>query len=122
MADCLGCKLANGEIPTSTVYENDEVRVFLDICPVSKGHCVVVPKKHYSSFSEAPSDVLTAMMQAVKKVSPAVQQAMASEKTILASWGEDLQHIHMHVIPKSKGDRLHFWDQGKYQEGEIEKL
>jgi histidine triad (HIT) family protein len=120
--DCLGCKLAKGEIPTKTVYEDEDVRVFLDIFPVSKGHCVIVPKKHYQSFPEAPTEVLAAMMDAVKKASPAILKATGSDRTILATWGEDLPHIHMHIIPKSKGDGLKFWKQGKYADGEIDKV
>ena len=58
MSDCIFCKLAGGEIPTATLFENDEFRVILDAGPATKGHCLVLPKAHYANLYEIPDDLL----------------------------------------------------------------
>ena len=58
MSDCIFCKLAGGEIPTATLYEDDDFRVILDAGPATKGHCLILPKEHYADLYEIPEDLL----------------------------------------------------------------
>ena len=68
MSDCIFCKLANGEIPTATLYEDDEFRVILDAGPATKGHCLILPKAHYADIYEIPDDLLGRAFQLAKKI------------------------------------------------------
>ena len=66
--NCVFCKIVEGIIPSSKVYEDDYVLAFLDIMPATKGHCLIVPKKHFEDASSTPKDILLAMMEAAKRV------------------------------------------------------
>ena len=67
--NCIFCKIANGEIPSATLYEDDEFRVILDLNPAAKGHALVLPKEHYANLFEIPEDVLGRAAGVAKKVS-----------------------------------------------------
>ncbi|MFH1522786.1 MAG: HIT family protein [Patescibacteria group bacterium] len=122
MNDCIFCKISKGKIPCYKVYEDDDVLAFLEISPVNKGHCLVIPKEHFETVFEIPDEILKKLVVAVKKVSNKVKQALNCEKVILAVWGEDVSHAHMHIIPRYEGDGMEFWKQGKYEEREAEQI
>jgi len=125
--DCVFCKIVNGEIPFSKVYEDDKILAFLDISPVNKGHVLVIPKKHFETLLDVPDDLLGDIMIAIKKIAKAVIEVagtdgfnlMQSNKKIA---GQVVPHFHMHIIPRIEGDGLKHWPQGKYEEGEMEKF
>jgi histidine triad (HIT) family protein len=66
MEDCIFCKIIRGEIPSARVLETETVLAFLDINPVSKGHTLVIPKAHYATFPEMPTEVIAALGQALQ--------------------------------------------------------
>ena len=68
MSDCIFCKLAGGEIPTATLYEDDDFRVILDAGPATKGHCLILPKEHYADLYEIPEDLLMKAAVLAKKI------------------------------------------------------
>ena len=125
--DCVFCKIVNGEIPCSKVYEDEKILAFLDISPVNKGHALVIPKKHFETLLDVPDDLLGDLMKAVKKVAKAVIKVaetdgfnlMQSNKTTA---GQAVPHFHIHIIPRIDGDGLKHWPQGKYGRGEMEKF
>ncbi|MEK0346637.1 MAG: HIT domain-containing protein, partial [Nitrosopumilus sp.] len=72
MEDCIFCKIIAGKIPSAKVYEDKNVISFLDIMPANKGHCLVVPKKHYETLLDIPDEDLTSLIKATKKITKAL--------------------------------------------------
>lgn len=107
--DCLFCKIANGEIPSSTLYEDDDVRVILDISPAAYGHALVIPKTHTPSALEA-DDALLAKVYAIAKRVGRRQMDVLNAKgvNLIANCGEGagqtIDHFHVHVIPRFPED------------------
>jgi len=109
MSDCIFCKIANGGIPSNTVYEDDEFRVILDISPANEGHCLVLPKKHASNIFEIDEQTVSRAFVLAKKVAEAIKLSLKADGiNILQNNGEaagqSVGHFHIHVIPRIKGD------------------
>jgi len=124
MEDCLFCKIANGEIPCSKLYEDDKILAFLDIMPVNKGHALVIPKEHLEDIFEIPDDILAEIAKLLKKVSTAVKHGVEADGINLLmnnheAAGQIVPHAHFHVIPRHKGDGLQHWEQSEYETDEI---
>lgn len=127
MTHCVFCKIIKGEIPSSKVYEDKEVLAFLDIAPVSKGHTLVIPKRHFETIIDTPNELLGKVINAVKKLSPAVMKATGAEGISVAqsnypAAGQVVPHLHFHIMPRFKEDGLRFWPKIQYEEGEINKV
>ncbi len=106
--DCLFCKIVRGEIPSSTLYEDDEVLVFLDIYPIARGHALFIPKKHIIDICELNGEKKDFMMKLPKIVKKLKEVTGATGINILQSNGEDagqvIFHIHFHLIPRYPHD------------------
>jgi len=107
--DCLFCKIGSGEIGSFTIYEDDNVRAFLDINPLALGHTVVIPKGHYSNVLELPDELVGPTFLGVKKVTDMVKNGLGVEGfTIGINHGtighQEVDHLHVHVIPRRKDD------------------
>jgi histidine triad (HIT) family protein len=122
MNDCIFCKIVGKEIPVTPIYEDEETIAFLDIRPVNKGHVVLISKKHFEDLFETPDEVLTKLIISTKKIGKAIKKALNPDRVVVAVWGEDVSHTHIHLIPKNKDDSLRFWKQNSYSEGEVEKI
>lgn len=125
--DCIFCKIVSGEIPSYKVYEDDSVLAFLDIAPVSPGHTIVIPKKHYKNFEDIPESELYAVAGAIKKIGKSIKENLGVEGYNVSEnndpvAGQIVPHIHFHIIPRSEGDGLKLWPQGKYADNEAEKV
>ena len=92
MSDCIFCKLANGEIPTATLYEDDEFRVILDAGPATKGHCLILPKAHYADIYEIPDDLLGRAFQLAKKI--AVRMSLPGWENVTAVKNQAVNYIN----------------------------
>jgi histidine triad (HIT) family protein len=119
MTNCIFCKIANGEIPASKVYEDKDVVAFLDIDPVNKGHTLVIPKKHYATIMDLPNSQLHKLMDIVKKVASVMivseESGVNVQQNNKSAAGQLVHHVHFHVIPRHKGDGHEFdWDKHKY--------
>lgn len=103
--NCVFCKIANGEISSSIVYEDDDVIAFLDISQVTKGHTLVVSKNHYSNFLTTPKEEMHKVMDVAQRIGQA-QMAMLGAKgvniltNINEEAGQSVMHFHVHVIPR----------------------
>ena len=109
MVECIFCKIIQGEIPGNIVYETENVVAFLDANPVSKGHTLVVPKKHVEDIHGA-SD-MDYLMDALVEVSDALEEAFDPEGINIAqnngeAAGQEIFHLHFHVTPIYEGDEL----------------
>ncbi len=126
MDDCLFCKIIKREIPSSKLYETENVLAFLDIAPVHKGHALVVPKKHCMNILNIDENDLAEVAKAVKKVALAVKKATNADAITVTSnnekaAGQVVMHYHIHIIPRFKDDGLELWPQGKYEENEMDE-
>lgn len=125
---CIFCKIAAGEIPSATLYEDEDFRVILDIAPAAKGHAILLPKKHAANLFEADDDMLAKALPVVKKVSEALCKTLHCDGiNILQNNGEaagqTVFHLHIHMIPRYNEDTVKIgWAQGSYAEGEATKL
>jgi len=107
--DCLFCKIISGKIPSNKIYEDNAVFAFLDIYPASEGHTLVAPKKHFSIFTDMNAEDVASLFEAVRKVTTAVEKALSAEGSNIGInngkvAGQEVPHVHVHVIPRKKGD------------------
>mgnify|MGYP001004178420 CR=1 FL=1 len=122
--DCVFCKIANGEIPSATLYEDEDFRVVLDIGPASFGHALVLPKKHFPNIYELPEDITSRAFVLAGKTAEALKQGLnADGMNILQNNGEQagqsVFHFHIHVIPRYNGDQVGLtWESGSLDESD----
>jgi histidine triad (HIT) family protein len=127
MDKCIFCMIANKEIPAHIIYENEHVISFLDINPLAKGHCLVIPKKHYKDVFDMPANELNKVIEAAKQVSVLIKNKLEiTGVNLLNASGKDAQqsvfHFHMHIIPRNKDDGLDTWPKSNYKESNIDSL
>ena len=108
--ECLFCKIIKGEIPSYTLYEDEEILVFLDIFPVSKGHCLLIPKSHYETIHDIPAKDIVFLKKLPEIATRIKQITEATGINILQSNGGDagqmIKHVHFHIIPRFPEDKL----------------
>lgn len=109
MDDCIFCKIIKGDIPSYTIYEDEVVKVFLDINPVTNGHALVIPKKHFKDFEEIDLDTLAHMDKVAKKLFPKLKEVLGCSGITRVQnngLGQDVKHYHMHLIPRYENDNV----------------
>lgn len=117
------CQIVAGAEAAEVVLTTDDVVAFLDVRPVFKGHVLVVPRAHVVTLPELPDDLLAPFFAAVRAVSAAVPEALGAQGTFVAMnnvVSQSVAHLHMHVVPRTKGDGLRgfFWPRSRYAAGE----
>jgi len=126
MEDCIFCKIIDGKIPSAKVYEDDKVISFLDIMPANKGHCLVVPKKHYETLLDIPNEDLANLIKTTKRVAKALSIGNGSYNVVMNNGkvaGQLVAHAHIHIIPRFKGDHLRLtWSHKKYIDKEMQRV
>lgn len=126
--DCIFCKIANGEIPSTTIYENEEFRVFFDINPASKGHCLIVPKEHYSNIFDIDKDVAGRLFSLATVVAGSLKKELNCEGMNIVQnngeiAGQTVLHFHLHLIPRYTGDTVNVrWQPGQADMEELAEL
>ena len=106
---CIFCKIAAGEIPSKTLYEDEEFRVILDLGPATKGHALILPKDHYRDLFELPDEKAAKVMVLAKKMAAQMTQRLGCEGFNLVQnngelAGQTVFHFHMHLIPRYRDD------------------
>lgn len=106
--NCIFCKIANGDIPSATVYEDEDFRVILDLGPATKGHALILPKNHFKDICEADAETAGKLFPLAAKIGNAMKQTLgASGFNIVqnngTSAGQTVFHLHIHVIPRYEG-------------------
>ena len=120
--DCIFCKIAKGEIPSATLYEDEDFRVILDLGPASKGHALVLPKKHAKNIYELPDDIASKVFVIAKKTAVKLRDVLECEGFNIVQnngeiAGQTVFHFHMHLIPRYPGDGVKLtWKPGKLDE------
>ena len=110
MSDCIFCKIANGEIPAATLYEDDDFRVILDLGPASKGHSLILPKSHAANIYELPDETAAKAMVLAKKMATMLRDGLNCDGFNIVQnngeiAGQTVFHFHMHLIPRKAGDQ-----------------
>ena len=127
MDDCIFCKIVNGEIPSIKLFENEKVLSFLDIMPVAKGHALVIPKAHHRTLLDMNHDDLKEVSLALQKVGAAVMKATNADgfnilQSNEKSAGQEINHVHFHIIPRFDNDDISFRiPRGKSEKEELEE-
>ena len=111
--DCVFCAIAEAEIPSFKVYEDELVLAYLDINPFTKGHTLVIPKAHSKGLLDTSDETLATVLVRVKKVAAHLKEALPCDGfNILqnngAAAGQTVRHIHFHIVPRRNGDALEF--------------
>lgn len=116
MSDCIFCQIVSGQIPSSKVYEDEEVLAFLDITQVTKGHTLVIPKKHYRNMLEMDAEAASSLFARVPKIAKQLQEKLGSSGINIINnneeaAGQTVFHTHIHLLPRfgeSDGLKLSF--------------
>lgn len=120
-SECIFCKIIAGEIPCAKVYESESCLAFLDIAPVNAGHALVLPKGHYPTLMDIPSELGNDLLQALSSVGRAIMEATKADGLNLMqnnfeAAGQLVHHAHYHLIPRFADDGLKLWAQSQYDD------
>jgi histidine triad (HIT) family protein len=122
---CLFCQIVSGEVPATSVLNEPEFVAFLDIRPVFKGHVLLIPRQHVVTLPHLPVQLRDGFLDSAQRLA----QAMITGLGAQGSWvsinntvSQSVPHLHLHVVPRTKGDGLRgfFWPRTKYQAGEAD--
>jgi histidine triad (HIT) family protein len=113
MDDCPFCAIAAGTAPAHVAYDGETAVAFLDANPAARGHTLVAPRDHYETLTDAPPETATATFEAVHRVVGAIEAAVAPDGVTVvqsngAAAGQDVDHLHVHVIPRYDDDTIAF--------------
>ena len=125
---CIFCKIAAGEIPSKTIYEDEEFRVILDLGPATKGHALILPKDHYKDLFELPEEKAEKVIRLAKKMAATMKEKLHADGFNLIQnnsecAGQTVFHFHMHLIPRYEDDKQRIgWIPGKPSQEELEEI
>ena len=105
--DCIFCRIVSKEIPTKILIETESCIGFLDAFPLAKGHAIVIPKKHYEKLQDLPTDTNTGVFSAVHSLISKVDSLTGATLVAVHNGkdsGQEIPHVHVHLIPRNKGD------------------
>ena len=108
-SDCIFCKLANGEIPTRSIYEDEDFNVILDMNPATRGHALILPKQHADNLYDLPDDIAAKLLPLAKKLATKLTEALKADGFNLVQnnkecAGQTVNHFHLHLIPRYEND------------------
>ncbi len=124
--DCIFCKIANGEIPSTTVYEDDEFRVILDLNPAARGHALILPKAHYKDITAADESTAEKLLPLAAEIGAAMKKGLGADGfNIVVNTGtcagQTVFHLHVHIIPRYEGGpQIVAWEPGEATDEERE--
>lgn len=125
---CIFCKIANGEIPSKTLFEDDKFRVILDLAPAAKGHALILPKEHFANIYELPEETAADVIKLAKKMAARMTEKLSCDGFNLLQnngeiAGQTVFHYHMHLIPRYEGDGQKIgWKPGSPSQEELEAV
>jgi histidine triad (HIT) family protein len=119
------CQIAASELDAAVVLHDKQVVAFLDHRPVFKGHVLVAPVRHVDTLLDLPSELMVPLMTAAQRIAAAIVAGLGAQGSFVAInnvVSQSVPHLHVHVVPRTKGDGLRgfFWPRTKYAAGEIE--
>lgn len=126
--ECIFCKIAGGEIPSSTVYEDEDFRVILDLGPASKGHALILPKQHFKDLCELDPEIAAKALPLAGRIGEAMKRALGCTGFNVVqnngiSAGQTVFHFHVHIIPRyENGPEMVAWTPGKATPEELAEV
>ena len=117
--NCIFCKIANGEIPSTTLYEDEDFRVILDLGPATRGHALLLPKNHFANLFELDDETAQKAILVAKKMAGKMKAALGADGFNLVqnngeAAGQTVFHFHMHLIPRYENDNAGIlWEPGE---------
>jgi histidine triad (HIT) family protein len=120
---CVFCSIISGETPADIVLDEPGFLAFLDARPVFKGHTLLVPREHVVTLPDLPAELRDGFLEAAQRLSRAVVDGLGAQGSFVAMnnvVSQSVPHLHLHVVPRTKGDGLRgfFWPRTKYADGE----
>ena len=126
--NCIFCKIAGGELPSATIYEDDDFRVILDLGPASKGHALILSKEHYRNLFDLDDELAAKAMVLAKKMIQKMKDVLGCDGYNIVQNNEEVAgqtvfHFHMHLIPRYTGDHVGLtWQVGELSEADREEI
>ena len=128
--NCIFCKLANGDIPTNSIYEDDDFKVILDASPATKGHALILPKQHYANIFEIEDETLAKAAKLAKRIMTHEKEVLGCEGYNLVQnngevAGQTVFHFHMHLIPRylnAKNNDILNWSHETFSPEEMAEI
>jgi histidine triad (HIT) family protein len=114
MSSCVFCNIVSGKVPSTKIYEDENMLVFMDAKPINKGHVLVIPKKHAELLTDLDDSLVGEMLITAKKIGISLKKSKLNCKGINyiladgADAGQEIFHVHMHVVPRYRGDGFGF--------------
>ena len=127
-ADCIFCKLANGEIPTNSIYEDDDFKVILDASPATKGHALILPKEHFDNLYEVDDEVAKKIMPLAKKLANNMKEKLHCDGVNVLqnneeAAGQTVFHLHVHLVPRYAGENAILeWNHLELSDDEMKEI
>lgn len=127
-SNCIFCKIANGEIPSKALYEDDDFKVILDLGPATKGHALILPKNHYRNIYDLPEETASKAFVLAKKMAVRMSQKLGADGFNIVQNNEEVAgqtvfHFHMHLIPRYKDDNQQIlWNPNESNADELEAI
>jgi histidine triad (HIT) family protein len=117
---CVFCRIVAGEVPAHIVLDEPDLLGFLDTRPVFKGHVLLVPRAHLGTLLDLPADLRDPLLEATQRLAAAVVQGLGAQGSFVAMnnvVSQSVPHLHVHVVPRTKGDGLRgfFWPRTTYE-------
>ncbi len=125
--NCIFCKIANGEIPSRTIYEDEKFRAILDLGPATKGHALILPKDHYEDLFAMPEELAAEAVKLAKRLAGVQKEKLHADGLNMvqnngAAAGQTVRHFHIHLIPRYEGDGQTIgWQPGEPNEAELDE-
>ena len=123
MAACLFCSIVGGDVDADVVLETEHLVGFLDHRPVFKGHVLLVPRRHLVTLPDLPAELRDPFLEAGQRLAAAMVDGLGAQGSFVAmnnTVSQSVAHLHLHVVPRTKGDGLRgfFWPRTSYRDGE----
>lgn len=126
MGDCIFCRIVKKEAPAHIIYEDEHIVAFLDINPLSEGHTLVIPKKHYTRVSEMSEEDLKNFIFGFHKVVKLIESKLAKDYNIIVNQGktaeQEIDHLHFHIVPRYGNEMVFSWKTHKLTEEEAREV
>ncbi|MBR0381972.1 MAG: HIT family protein [Eubacterium sp.] len=126
--ECIFCKIANGQIPSSTIYEDSHFRVILDINPATRGHSLIIPKEHYDNIYDMDAETAGKLFSLAAYIARSIQKGTDCDGLNIVqnngeAAGQTVDHLHLHLIPRYKGDgQKILWTPHESDADELEEI
>lgn len=126
--NCIFCKIANGEIPSVTLYEDADFRVIFDLNPATRGHALILPKEHYEDLTVLPEKLQSKVLPLAARIGRAMKEGLGAKGFNVVqnngeAAGQTVHHFHLHIIPRyGNPDEMVLWKPGTSTPEELNKV